>query len=203
MSSWTWSIPAAPLLASREMLRNLGSGFREKRATFEPTDLIPWVAVLVGLFIALVLLSRWLSRRDRSQHFNSPRALFGALCQLHDLDRVARKLLRELAAHHKLAQPARLFLEPDRFEPNQLSPSLLARQPALEAVRARLFSLTAPADLPNSPDEPTAPPPAGVTQSSAPTAATAASPRSSPLIGLPIELPATYGPLSYGPRSAD
>jgi hypothetical protein len=129
------------LAAGRDVFRDMGSGFREKRETFEPTDLIPWVIVIVGLFVALTVLSWILARRDKSEHFNSPRALFRAIAKAHELDRGSRRLLWQLAREQGLAQqPARVFLEPDRFESAQLGAAIRSQHAALAALRAKLFA---------------------------------------------------------------
>jgi hypothetical protein len=61
------------------------------------------------------------------------------LCRGHELDQVSRRLLRSLATWHRLAQPARLFVEPQWFDAASLSEPLRMRQAELERLRDRLF----------------------------------------------------------------
>jgi hypothetical protein len=129
------------LLADRNVFRDMGSGFRTKRATFQYSDLIAWIIVAALLIAALAFLARVVARREK-QTFSSPRALFRELCKAHDLDLASRRLLRRLARAAAIRQPARLFLEPQRFEPTALSADLRAQWPAIEALRAKLFAQT-------------------------------------------------------------
>jgi hypothetical protein len=48
--------------------------------------------------------------------------------------------LRRLARAHQLAQPAALFLEPQRFSPARWGVDFQSQAPAVLALRARLFA---------------------------------------------------------------
>jgi hypothetical protein len=126
------------LLAGRNVFRDLGSGFRTKRETFQPSDLIPWIIVTAIVIGGLAILARIMARREK-QAFDSPRALFRELSRAHGLDFANRQLLRRLARTAGVKPPARLFLEPQRFEPTSLPKDLQEKWPAIEALRARLF----------------------------------------------------------------
>lgn len=123
-----------------EMFRNLGSGFRDKKEHFEPLLLAGWIALLVAVAIVLGLVIRALARRYETEAFNSPRALFRVLCRAHRLTRSERKLLGKLADEQQLEQPARLFLEPERFEAALRSVELAAYRRDLARLRARVFA---------------------------------------------------------------
>jgi hypothetical protein len=129
------------LLADRNIYRDLGSGFRAKRETFQYSDLIAWIIVATLVIAALIFLARVIARREK-QIFSSPRALFRELCKAHNLDLANRRLLRRIARAAGLRQPARLFLEPQRFEPTTLPQALRSQWPAIEALRAKLFAQT-------------------------------------------------------------
>ena len=45
------------LLADRNVFRDMGSGFRTKRATFQYSDLIAWIIVAALLIAALAFLA--------------------------------------------------------------------------------------------------------------------------------------------------
>jgi hypothetical protein len=111
---------------------------------------------LTGLATGLVLLlwaaSRWAQRSEQVRTYTHPGRLFHDLCRAHGLDAHSRRLLRRLASHARLAQPALLFVEPQRFDPAALPPSLAAEQARLEQLRARLFA--AASDAPPSEQRP-------------------------------------------------
>jgi hypothetical protein len=133
---------ATLLLADRSSIfRDMGSGFREKRETFDPTDLLWWIFVALLVIAAFGILATILARRDKRRLFNSPRALFNALCRAHGLDRASRALLKQLAVSQRLMPPARLFLEPDRFDPVSLPAELQPQREEYMALRKRLFAV--------------------------------------------------------------
>ena len=133
------------LLAQSSRLRALGSGVRGRRAQFDSGDLFTMVVVLAVFVVGLVVHSKLMSRQERRRSFTSPGELFRALVKAHGLDRSSRRLLRQIASYQRLAEPARLFLEPERFEPANLSVPLRARAAVVAALRDRLFTVpTAP-----------------------------------------------------------
>jgi hypothetical protein len=127
------------LLADRSALRDLGSGFREKREHFDATDLLFWFLIVVGIFVVLAVVARVLGRHDKHRLFNSPQALFKALCRAHELDRSARRLLLRIAHAQQLNPPARLFLEPALFDLQRLGPAFQSRQTEIEALAGKIF----------------------------------------------------------------
>jgi len=132
------------LLADRsEIFRDMGSGFREKRESFQPSDLLWWLLAAALIAAAFISLAAFLGRQDKHRLFNSPRALFNSLCKAHKLDRSSRNLLKQLAQAQEMAIPARLFLEPERFEPAQVPADLKAYLPQFSQLKSRLFAITA------------------------------------------------------------
>lgn len=128
------------LLADRSLLRDMGSGFRDKRENQGGSDMLLWIGIVVGVFLAIALVAHFVARRDKRQIFNSPRGLFRALCRAHQLDFASRRLLRWIARDQQIEPPARLFLEPEQFEPENMSPALNARAAQILALRKRLFA---------------------------------------------------------------
>jgi hypothetical protein len=131
---------ATPLLAGEFPLAAGNLGAASRRADQADAG-EAWVYLAVaGGMIALVclavwLVSRWYSRR----HHNSHRRLFQGLCRTHGLDRRARGLLKQVARHHQLRQPGRLFTEPKWLNPAELRGALRRRAAEVAALRSRLF----------------------------------------------------------------
>jgi hypothetical protein len=126
------------LLGTVDRWKAVGSGLRGSGAKLDPVDL--WIAgaVLFGVVLLIWVLSKFV-RKERGQVFNSPRRLFHSLCKAHGLNWSSRMLLRRLARRQKLTQPARLFLEPDRFQARNLGPKLKAQQARLDRLRDTIF----------------------------------------------------------------
>jgi hypothetical protein len=64
---------------------------------------------------------------------------------VHGLDASSRRLLNRVVGFHRLAHPARLFIEPKWLDPASLGPGFRPQAAALEKLRNRLFSLKPPA----------------------------------------------------------
>lgn len=127
------------LIAQMDLFRNLGAGFRGRSAQFGTSDFLTVIAVLAALGIGMYVLSRVLQRQELPQRSNSPRVLFRELCLAHDLDRNSRRFLRQIGRYQRLDHLGRLFLEPERFEPANLSPKLRKNQALLQTLRQKLF----------------------------------------------------------------
>lgn len=133
------------LIAQMDLFRNLGAGFRGRSAQFGASDFLTVIAVLAALGAGMYILSRMLQRQELPQRSNSPRVLFRELCMAHELDRNSRRFLRQIGRYQRLDHLGRLFLEPERFEPANLSPKLRQNQALLQSLRQKLFSdLTLP-----------------------------------------------------------
>ena len=128
------------LLADRSLLRDMGSGFRDKQENQGGTDMLLWIGIVVGVFVAIAIVAHFVARRDKRQIFNSSRGLFRALCRAHQLDFASRRLLRWIARDQQVEPAARLFLEPEQFEPENMSPALNSRAAEIMALRKRLFA---------------------------------------------------------------
>ena len=136
INQFAWQV----LLAAGTRWRSMGGGLRGRRARLDSGDLVIFLAILAGVVLAVYLLSRFLAYKDGRKSFNSPRALFRALAKAHNLDRASRRLLRRVARWQRLAHPARLFLEPTRFDPSNLSPQLRERITEIQTLRDRIFA---------------------------------------------------------------
>ena len=130
--------PTTPiLLAQRSHMDSLGNSFRSHGNA--PSDVVLGLLILAALVLGIWALARLLAIRERRRSFDSPRRLFLSLCRAHQLSWRDRWLLWRVAKVQKLKDPARLFLEPERFEAARLGPALTAKTPRLAALREQLF----------------------------------------------------------------
>jgi hypothetical protein len=135
-----------------EMASRMAEGFRGDRTRFDPGTVLTLILATAAIVLALWLVSYCSAGRRRPAAHNSPGKLFLALCRAHRLGWRDAWLLWRLARWHELEAPARLFLEPDRFDFQGLNRSLTRRAARLQSLRRRLF-----ADLPEA-DGRSAPP---------------------------------------------
>lgn len=144
------------LIAQQDRFSGLEDRFGGQGAKLQWGDLYMGLALVVAVGIGLFLLSRLAARQERRRTFNSPRRLFRELCKAHRLTPVERRRLKQIARHQQLTQPARIFLEPERLSPANLSPELKAESQQVAALRKRLFAgLHDPLQEPNRQASPT------------------------------------------------
>jgi hypothetical protein len=98
-----------------KLARSMGENFRGENAQLDITDVTIGLSILAVLAVVVLLLSRFMAKRELARQSYSPRDLFHQLCHAHSLDRAACKALLRLAQQEELEHPARLFLEPERF----------------------------------------------------------------------------------------
>ena len=94
------------------------------------------IAVITIAWVVLRLMAR---RERRITH--SPWCLFKELCNAHELGPRERQLMTRLAQHHRLEQPAALFVEPLWWEPQRVGPAWSKCFSELERLRKRLFAV--------------------------------------------------------------
>jgi hypothetical protein len=104
-----------------------------------------WELLIALLTLLAVLVVLWLAARFSGGRVgvlggNRPRSLFVALCRVHRLTLRQSWLLWRLARQHGLRDPARLFVEPERFDAARLGPSLIRRKAELTTIGQRLFA---------------------------------------------------------------
>ena len=126
------------------ILRSMARGFHGKDAELDLGTVLSCLLIATAFVLAIWLLSRWTTQKERAGSYHSPRRLFRDLCRAHRLDRSQRWLLRRLARLRQLPQPAALFLMPECFASATLSGELQAQSAALEAIRARIFGESSP-----------------------------------------------------------
>ncbi len=126
------------LVAQRSRLESLGSGLRGRRL-----DSGDWWAI--GITIAVIVLVLWglswaVRLQERQRRYCSPALLFLELCRAHGLHWRDRWLLWRIARAQRLRNPACLFLEPQRLEAENLSPSLRPKLAQIQQLAERLFA---------------------------------------------------------------
>ena len=134
------NLPA--LLAQLSRTQGLGGNFRGPGARVDGGDMLMIAMLVLGAVGVIVLLSVLLRLQERRNRCNNPQKLFRDICRLHELDRKSRKLLTQLARHQDLEHPARLFLEPARFNPENVGAELGQHQREFDTLRGRLFSVS-------------------------------------------------------------
>ena len=125
------------LLAQRGRLDGFSKAFRGR--PIDSGDMVFGLLILVGVCLAVWLLSYVLSLREGRRAYTSRLGLFLTLCKAHSLRWPERWLLWRVARAQRLRDPARLFLEPERFHPVNLDPTLQTRSAQLSELRERLF----------------------------------------------------------------
>jgi hypothetical protein len=129
----------------------LADGARSFRTHFEPDMLITLASGLVAAVLLIWLTSFFSGARRRLTAYNSPGRLFLALCRAHRLRWRDAWLLWQLARWHELEDPARLFLEPERFDREGLNRRLTRHAVRLRWLHLRLFAGLPEADAPPGP----------------------------------------------------
>ncbi|MGO8750383.1 MAG: hypothetical protein ACLQNE_30935 [Thermoguttaceae bacterium] len=131
------------LIAQTTRMDDLAGGMAESfRGERGPLDLKGMMYAVVGLVI-LVLVAWFLTRSaEKEKHRGrcSPRRLFLSLCRTHRLGWSDRWFLWRLAAQHRLKDPARVFIEPERFDPAGTNLPLQRHATRLARLRRQLFA---------------------------------------------------------------
>lgn len=133
--------PATILLAGQILFgaRRLGAARgRTQHVAFD--EMLVYLMIAAGVIAAVCLTFYLVSRLVQRRRYYSHGSLFNGLCRTHGLDHGARALLKRVASHHKLRQPARLFTEPNWLDPAGLRGALRQRSAGVLAVRNRLFA---------------------------------------------------------------
>jgi hypothetical protein len=133
------------LLANRSRLENLQREFQQGLSPEGCKQLTLFLMALAAAALLFWGLAHWMERRQ-GLLANRPLGLFLSLSKAHHLGWSDRWLLWRLARSHRLRAPARLFLEPERFEVSRLPPPMRRHAARLEGLQERLFAGLAEAD---------------------------------------------------------
>lgn len=135
-------------LAGQAQYVHMGRRFRRHGGGVGWTELMIPIALIACVVGIAWLVSRYFKLREK-RNSDSPPALFAELCQAHGLDWPSQQLLCAMTNAHRLASPAQLFVEPDRFDVDSLGRAFGNRKAQIAALRSRLF-----ATLPDEGPEP-------------------------------------------------
>ena len=128
------------LLVGEERLEYLTRGFRERPTQVDFSQVMLGVAVLIAFVVMLWILSRWVDYRKARGPSNSRLGLFFSLCRAHELKWSEWLLLWRVSRRHRLRDPARVFIEPERLDPAGLGRRFRSRKPQLEKLSNQLYS---------------------------------------------------------------
>ncbi len=132
--------PSGYLLAQRTPVENLSDYFRGPRVQLGASDAVYLLLGLGGVILLLWLVSLSMNWQERGCRRPSPMRLFLSLSRAHRLPWTDVWLLWRLARSQRLVDPARIFLEPERFAPVHLTGTLHHCRARLEKLREKLFA---------------------------------------------------------------
>lgn len=150
------------LLAQSSPFEKLAREFQGRQTRVESGYLTTGLLCVLAILLGAWLLSKVVERYDRQRPINSSWMLFLSLCKAHQLRWPERWLLWRVAREQRLKDPARLFLEPERFHPANAGPFQRLRAAQLDVLRERLFvgvpaGSSPPSEPPNGQEKPVAP----------------------------------------------
>jgi hypothetical protein len=148
------------VLAQPDRREDVFRAFRSTPTASGTSGVVVGLLILAGLVALLALFSAILYWQQRRRRHSSPGQLFLSLCRAHRLRWKECWWLWQLARQQHLADPGRLFLEPERFDTVQIPAALQPRRSRFQELRERLFR-PGPEKKPDQPAAPTASPPTG------------------------------------------
>ncbi len=147
-------VSLSPFLLIAQQNRNdsLSESFRA-HAGVGRDDVLLGLLIVAALVAGLWAISRLLGLRRRRRGYRNPRQLFAELCKAHQLNWSDRSLLGRMARHHRLTDPARLFLETQYWDEQSLGPAFALEFVRLRTLRKQVFegAVGATAKGPGSP----------------------------------------------------
>jgi len=132
------------LLGQIDKWEEMGRDFRTDHTKLDPTLITASIVTLLVVIVFLWGLTRLFNRQEGRRLYNSPKQLFRSLCRAHELDRAQCRLLLQIARTQNVAQPASLFLEPERLDSAVRQPQFKGQEDSLRQLRARLFTDLSP-----------------------------------------------------------
>ena len=127
-------------LLGRSRLEDMSRYFRGPRVQLSSRDAVFILLGLAGLILVIWLLSLVVQWQEQGRKKPSATRLFLQLCRAHRLKWRDGWLLWRLAISQRLTDPARVFLEPERFEPEHLMGTLRFHAARFQMLRGKLFS---------------------------------------------------------------
>ncbi len=142
-----------PLAYRDSRLDGIASGFRQRQSEAHSTSMLVLLAVFGGIIIAFWVMVRWADRRERQEARSHPWRLFYQLGKAHRLSWREMWVLWRLARQQGLADPARIFLEPERLTATSAEGLANWQREVLESLPRRLFAELYDRRVPDSSDE--------------------------------------------------
>jgi hypothetical protein len=125
-------------LLAQGAVENLGSGFRGAKGTPDWITLVLVVVVVAAALGIVWLVSRHLRIKEAGGYHNHC-GLFRELCRAHGIGWTDQRLLALVARQQGVVVPARLFVEPDRFDPECMQDLQQEQRDRVAALRETLF----------------------------------------------------------------
>jgi hypothetical protein len=122
-----------------DLAGRMAESFRGEGVPFDSKGMAYAVAGLSVLVLVAWFLAHTAEREEKRGRC-SPKRLFLSLCRANRLAWSDRWFLWRLAARHRLEDPARVFIEPDRFDPAEANLQSQRYLTHLKRLRARLFA---------------------------------------------------------------
>lgn len=122
-----------------ELVNTVGADFRDRQVRYSTTHVLLGMLAVLVLFVVMVLGARGLEAVRRHLR-GSRRWLFWRLCRAHRLGFGDGHLLWRLARLRRLDEPARVFVEPEQFDPATLPSAIQGRVGRLMELQNHLFA---------------------------------------------------------------
>jgi hypothetical protein len=140
MSAILDGLPFPVLLADGQAIRNVMRGLQHRQQEFDSSGLTTALLIFCLFFVAVWGVARLFVRSEGEAAQNSSRALLAELCRAHRLTRRDTWFLGRLARHHRLPEPAVLFLDPRWLDPAQCGPAWRQHAARLRDLQRTLFA---------------------------------------------------------------
>lgn len=128
------------LLADQQSMRNVVRGLQHRQEQFDSNGLTTALLIFCVFFVAVWGVARVFVRPDGQSAQKSSRALLSELCRGHRLKRRDWWFLVRLAHHHRLADPAVLFLDPHWLDPASCGAAWQQHASRLRGLQLSLFA---------------------------------------------------------------
>jgi hypothetical protein len=128
------------LLARRDDLRGISEGFRGRSMWDNAPQAVLFLCAMLFIVITMLLVGRLTTQYEKRQSTDSLSGLFRELCRIHQLNHASRRLLKRLASQRELEGPVLLFVRPELFRTEDLSPDWQEYAAEIERLRNRLFT---------------------------------------------------------------
>jgi len=127
------------LVAEGSPIENITRNFPGRESRIPAGEIALALGALLAVIAALWLFSRLSDLWSPRGRCDSSLGLFLNLCRAHEIRWAERWLLWRLARHHRLEEPAAIFIKPECFARSQLESLNSSAEARLLALAERLF----------------------------------------------------------------